>query len=128
MIVVAAAVKLPGVEKSLRPPKIVRGKGMPPRYALSLSLDADSPPVKMAWLVVLRANGKEVKVTRCGILASTGGVGYSTAGPDVDPIGKPVVCDVIYRPDPDWEVHTSDLVPPWGGEVVFHGVGIGPGD
>jgi hypothetical protein len=118
----------PKVEQSLRPPKIVRGKGSRPAHALSLSLDADSPPVKMVWNVFLRANGKEVRVARWDLQPSTGGFGTATSGPDVDPIGKPTRCDVIYRPDPDWEIRTYDLTPPWGGEVVFPGVQIGTSD
>ena len=116
----------PRVEKSLKIPKLTRNSGASdPRWRIGANLSADAPAVKLSYGVYLRAkDGREVKLTRWDVSPSTGGVGYGTSGPDVDPEGKAMTCDVIYRPDRDWEIHTSDLTPPWGGEVIFRDVPI----
>jgi len=89
-----------------------------------LILHAKAPPAKMVYNVYLRAGGREVKVANWIIKPMPGGEGYTLFTPDIDPAGKATSCDVILRPDPDWEVHTPDLTPPWGGEVVFPNVKI----
>ena len=66
-----------------------------------------------------------------GIVSSGGGFvspksnqGWGTSCDDVDPQHQASECDVIFRPNPEWEKSSPDLVPPWGGEVVLHHVPI----
>jgi hypothetical protein len=115
----------PAVEAALKRPKVTRGSGPGPRHRLGLSLSVNGAPVKLAYVIVLAGAGRETKVdSGSWIVPAKENYGWSTSADDIDPAGQATSCDVILRPDPDWEARSSDLTPPWGGEVVFHDVKI----
>jgi hypothetical protein len=50
--------------------------------------------------------------------------GWRRVYEDVDPDHAAEECNVILRPNPDWEKSSNDLNPPWDGQIVIPHVKI----
>jgi hypothetical protein len=112
------------VEKSVQLTQITRTPGDP---RLGLSINFRFPPVKLVYYGFLRIGTHEVAANPdygAWVVPSKQNYGFGTGSPEVDPSGQATKCDLILRPDPDWEARSQDLIPPWGGEVVIHDVPI----
>lgn len=87
---------------------------------LKFFIGARQPPVKLAYRVIARSGERETiaqSETRFRPGESMS-YGLHMALPDPDA----ATVDIILQPDPEWEVNTHDLTPPWGGQVVFKDV------
>jgi hypothetical protein len=112
----------PAVEKSLMVPRLRRIGGDSP---IEVTVEAHGPPIKLVYHILLVRDGRERLAGHGPVVYNVGGNNsYGTSSPDVDPAHKAATCDVILRPSRDWETSSSDLTPPWAGEVVFHDVKI----
>lgn len=117
----------PKVEAALRarPPRIRRRDDKSMRdFALLISLDVQSSPVKVSFEVVLKRDGREVIATSPLAVGAKQNSGTQIYCRDVDPEGKASSCDLILRPNLNWETNAFDQTPPWFGEIVFHDVKI----
>lgn len=114
----------PAIEKALtaRPPRITRtGKGT---SALTIHMNADKPPVKLSFQCFLARQGRELKFESWTVPPGQN-YGRGSLSEDIDPDGKATSCDIIFRPDPNWETNSYDLNPPWYGEIMIRDVKIG---
>jgi hypothetical protein len=90
---------------------------------ITVSVDVNHAPTKLAYQIYLRAGGKEYTSPNIELdMAKDSGYSYgrSTKFPET----TATKADVIFRPDKDWEIHTYDADPPWGGEIIFRDVPI----
>jgi hypothetical protein len=110
------------VMKAIKTPTIQR---LPGSKQLSVNISYVDSPVKLAYNVILSWNGREVVANPYGgYTPAKQNTGYGTSCDDVDPAHQATECDVIFRPNPEWETSSEDLTPPWGAEVVLHHVKI----
>jgi len=112
------------VVKAIQVPKIERMSAV---NMLSVNTTYIGSPVKLAFQEILSWNGHEVVVNPYGgYVSPNANQGWGTSCDDVDPLHQASECNVIFRPNPEWEKSSPDLTPPWGGEVVLHHVKIAP--
>lgn len=88
-----------------------------------LKIGTMSPPARIPGLVYIRVGGRELK------LGQRHGHEWSSTGAaaDLHTLELPAdtkTIDVILRPDPDWERNTTELIPPWGHEMIFRDVKV----
>jgi hypothetical protein len=121
----------PAVEAALtgQRPRIVRRPKKPGdasvRQALRVNVEANSAPVKLAYRVILRrADGVEQAVEQSWVVPAKAHHGSGMFADDFDPAGGTKRVDLVFRPDRDWERHSYDVTPPWGGEVIVRDVPI----
>ena len=107
------------VEKSIGVRQISVNRSSP-QHA-NLMIDVRSPPVALAYRVILRAGGREWPVGSIYVSAnsnSSWGTGGPVTGLD------PNVVDVVLRPDRRTALDTVDMHEYWTGEVVIKNVPV----
>jgi hypothetical protein len=110
----------PAVEKSLAATVTRSGEGKQHRFGVEL--DVRGSPVDLMYEVFARAGDREVRVTDWHGAANSVFESHTLLEEDPDPTAKTV--DLILRPDRNWEIHSTNLIPPWGREVVLHDVPV----
>ena len=98
------------------------------QWPLRFRIAYNKVPVKLDYNVVVIANGRERNLTNWRADTRFGG-GGSFAGSVIDfpPLAQATSFDIVYRPNPNWEISSRDSTPPWGGELVFRKLKLGEG-
>jgi hypothetical protein len=89
----------------------------------------DAPPAKLAYRAYFSYGGHEVQINPPDmpwITAAHQRYSWSFICPDPDTSHNAIDCDLILRPEPNWEKYSKDLEPPWGFEIVLHQLKIAP--
>lgn len=108
----------PAVEACLKIERLVVAKEGKRR--LQFFVACHEPPVKLTFRVIARSGAKQSTNNSMPNFQPMQNMSYGITMPLPDPDATTV--DIILQPDPQWEINTSDLTPPWGGQVVFKNI------
>lgn len=107
------------VEKSVR---VTEFGYVRPEY-FEFTLEANTPPVNLAFECFARVDGKEVRLGDVAFKRGAGRHSYGMGAYRLEPL-NPKRADIILRPSPKAAAGTVDLFDYWDGEIVFKDVPV----